>query len=145
VQRSSDTGGAGLQVTAGKPGRAGEDGSRRDTSASDGPAWQAARARRRDVTRQPGLVRRAAGVKDGLIVGHRPVRPDAAGRRPELAGSCDLTVRVRTPREIGLARVHARGHDHGRGNRNARWCAAGEHDLQVARPAARPELTVRAC
>jgi uridine kinase len=63
--------------------------------------------------------------------------------RPELAGFYDVTVHVDTPREVCLARVQARGDDHGPWDWNVRWQAAEDFYLRTTALTERVTLVVR--
>jgi uridine kinase len=62
--------------------------------------------------------------------------------RPQLAHFYDLTVYVDTPSSVCLARLHARGHDHGPEDWIGRWHAAEEFYLRTTAPQDRLTLTV---
>ncbi|MFC0623316.1 hypothetical protein [Kribbella deserti] len=65
--------------------------------------------------------------------------------RPELEHFYGLTVHVDTPSEICLARLNARGHDHGPEDWIGRWAAAEEFYLDSTALRTRAHVVVAGC
>jgi uridine kinase len=63
--------------------------------------------------------------------------------RPELEGYYDLTVFVDTPFDLAMARMLARGHDHGPGDWEQRWQAADKYYFSATEPWKRLDLVVK--